>query len=626
MADHPVGDRPLPSSILDDVDKQSAAVKKAQRDRAAQKKKLFRSIFREVKAHRKRDHLPIPKKFSAEKCWKKVASGKFRGADLNGDYIKGLIHRGITEAIESEIRTQIDESAVSRGGIGNIARRMVDDVMGTAAASSSSSESSDSDIEMIPVDRRHSVIKIPGRIATVRAARTAHMAEAVEHMRNVEHARDMEMRATVRENALAPGALAHAPVAVQAQARAPATAAAALAQPRFPPPVPIPIVTGEMMAAIAQRERVAAEARWAAARIRPDAHAPAGAPPLPTQPPPPLVGLAAAVARAAEAAVADIAHARAGPNDDRVRRAVDAVADVIRRNQMDERGLPDDTSIEVIERLFAEKGFGESGPKCPICEDTKSHLFRMSYGCSHEMCGECGGSYIKINMTKEGLRCPGCITEARNTPGYVPKYIDPRIVLCGKIESFKQISFSSFQIPKLQEELDMMEPKTATPQHGSCPLCNTVSMTGSTVLRRCFNPRCCAEFCVNCGTTIGGSAEDRRRHLTMACTEMAVEAKSLAAKPGMVPCTRCGTPLFHAKNHACHHVKCPNCSFEMCHSCGTEWGNPQKCKCPLFCKSDFKCRCAEECDECKSGTKPCVHCNGSCKCCMERTLRPHKTN
>ena len=583
--------RPLPDTVAK-PDESAYMARRRQREKATQKKKLFRTVFREIKLQRRKDRLPVPRGFSSEACWRRVAAGKFRGEDVDGGRMTELMRDGIVQALTEELARSADGMGSASGDEPLGAKRGRGRGMAMAAvaaaklraaldADTEDSSSTGSDVEM--TEARHDYgerARAPGR--------------------------------RVPANAAPPAAAAAAGIPVVQRpvpaVHAPPAAVAAAGIPVIQRPVPavrteeLGYITGERILA-AVMEAVAGGRMHRAVAARP---AGAGYP----------------IARAAAAPAAAVAPAGG-----------DALVDLTREAAMAESGVPDGLSTEDVERLFALKGVGESGSKCPVCEEPRTTLVRMSRGCSHAMCAECCESFVNYNTLKEGARCFGCVADAPKSGAAAsaatvvdsaavaagPKimYVDPRLLFDGKVDTFRKVSFSSFQIPKLQAELDEMEPKTQEQQSGTCPLCGTVSMTGRTLLRRCANPRCCVEFCVNCCTALD-KIEDRTKHLTRACTEMAAEASGLAANPGMTPCSKCGTPLFHAQGHGCHHVKCSTCSHEMCHNCGKQWTVPQSCSCPLYCRSDFKCRCAYMCPECRDGDKPCVHCLGSCPSCLAR--------
>lgn len=530
--------RPIPDSLVNPA-RNSEEARRIQREKAAQKKRAFKAMFREVKQQRRRDGVQVPKWLTTEACWKRVASGKFRGADINSEYVKGLIHRNIIEEMDAELERHPEMAAEGRKKKRPMREgpRAADVVTGNQAGPAPAVT-----VRVLP-----RVDPAPAPAPAPVAATAAHIREAMNHI--IDDSDSSSSSSDEDSGNVSDRRLEGLP-----------RGTVIFRYPRGAPTLP-----------------------------RPEPQLP----PPPVNPPPAVI-----VAREVERVLGE------------------AVRGIVAEANF-ESGVPDDMTPEAIERLFTLKGVGDSGHKCPVCEDCKKSLIRMNNGCQHMMCSGCVEGFVNANTVKDGAKCFGCVAESQRDPTVKVMYVDPRLVFSSGIDNFRKTSFSSFQIPKLQEELDAMEPKTPEQLSGKCPLCSTVSINGKTVLRRCMNPRCCAEFCVNCNTALD-KIEDRAKHLTKACTEMATEAKDLSDKPGMTPCSRCGMPLFHAKGHGCHHVKCASCSYEMCHNCGADWKAQPKCGCPLFCNKDFKCRCAEECPECKADIKPCSLCSGSCTICTSR--------
>jgi hypothetical protein len=151
------------------------------------------------------------------------------------------------------------------------------------------------------------------------------------------------------------------------------------------------------------------------------------------------------------------------------------------------------------------------------------------------------------------------------------------------------------------------------PTPAKCPACMTISERSS-VIRRCYNPRCAIEFCSKCETTISEDC-DCTRHIRGGCAATVAETKQILSGKGLAACLKCMTPLWHAQHHGCHHVKCPNCGQEQCHSCGRTYKHPD-CKCPIFCRPDFACKCSDSCPECTIAK--CKHCDGYCPTCVSK--------
>lgn len=293
--------------------------------------------------------------------------------------------------------------------------------------------------------------------------------------------------------------------------------------------------------------------------------------------------------------------------------------------------LPDSATPEEIERLFASRGLGESGPVCPVCLESRSNQVRFSWLCDHEMCPSCAESWIKVNTVASGARCPGCMSGTHNR-----SVADPRVLFGegGMRLRYDRAIFASFQLPHLALEIARVQAEQRPPASSSsssdsnpvisvmakCPECMTVAGTGPTeqILHRCMNPRCAAVYCVCCDSVLGApSPAIVAKHVSRSCAGSVAETRNIASGPGLTPCGRCGTPLFHAKRHGCHHVTCPTCRHEQCHACGRPHKHPD-CKCPIFCSPGFVCRCADSCPECL--TTRCVHCDGSCAHCRERAV------
>ena len=313
--------------------------------------------------------------------------------------------------------------------------------------------------------------------------------------------------------------------------------------------------------------------------------------------------------------------------------------------------------VEAIERMFEARGIGESGPTCPVCMEPKRKWTRFSTDCDHSLCIECAEDWMKANILASGAKCPGCVADGgphRPATGVakIHRFADP-IVMFGKdlTKAHDRVTFASMQIPHLQGELDaltldndlrapedrppqplaptkssdMISTSSAKPDRvsqsktiGRCPSCGTVSSGGINCLRRCHNPRCATEYCIECDTVIiGCNEEQKKKHTSGACKVIAEETKKIFSGEGFAPCETCGTQLYHARGHGCHHVKCPTCNHEQCHSCGKEYiRGSATCRCPIFCTNTFKCKCAQICPECE--TSRCVHCSGMCIACIRR--------
>lgn len=556
-------DRNMPPSLV--------AIGKT-RSNSYAKKKVFDSLLTTALLRWANEHHRSAPFINYGDCWRHVAARRFRGVGL-GDQFKDAVMAKLMEYIDRE-----DAAAAEK------AYNM------STESESDSSSSSDDDADMPPA------APIPPE--AVAAAAAASRAAAATTIYRLTPAGPIRVKTTrpprttmarkpfVIHTGLADGAVN------RTQARAPVRGNAVRGGAPIIPPhvVAAAALAPDPARTLADATVAGAAAAAAATRI----YGPAN---------PSAITATATVAAAAVVAGA-AAAAAARPVVHRPINAGDA--------------LPDGVPIDVIERMFASKEAESKGALCPICMEHRSSLVRMNHGCTHAICTSCCERFTSMNILKDGVKCTGCASSGGSL------YVDPRLVFDGKIDTFRKASFASFQIPKLQGELDSLEPKLTEPKGGICPLCGTLSPSGLSALRRCLNPRCCAEFCVNCGASLAGGADARKRHVTGACLEMAVETKVLADKPGMTPCAKCGTPLFHAKGHGCHHVKCSSCAFEMCHCCGKPWTPSRSCGCMLFCAVGVKCRCADECVECKEGTKPCVHCTGSCQSCKLRMAKTRK--
>ena len=284
--------------------------------------------------------------------------------------------------------------------------------------------------------------------------------------------------------------------------------------------------------------------------------------------------------------------------------------------------IPMDPTPEEVERIFLSKGLGESGRRCNVCEENRGKFVRFSKKCKHEMCSVCCDQWIRPNTTVNGARCPGCLAERSSSssdaqPPPEPNIVDPHVLFGGSVDGSdrNRVVFSSMQVPHLQAELDSSGEQGERRAH-RCPSCMTVSNTWTSI-RRCLNPSCAMEFCTKCDSEVCLDSGDM--HTSGRCVPVVEETRSILEGEGLTQCGRCGTPIFHAVHHGCHHIRCPNCAHEMCHSCGRPFKHPD-CKCPLFCRGDFECRCATKCPECQSGTK-CTHCDGLCGSCLANRYR-----
>jgi hypothetical protein len=267
---------------------------------------------------------------------------------------------------------------------------------------------------------------------------------------------------------------------------------------------------------------------------------------------------------------------------------------------------------EKIEAMFKTRGLGESGSMCPICLEPKKRHVAFSRECGHGCCLECCDQWIRHNSLASGGACPGCLKDAGKRT-----LVDPALLYGRQLgESRDRVVFASFQIPLLQRELDEAHADKDGAAVAKCPACMSIS-SGRSVLRRCGNPRCAIEFCAQCDSAVDGSAALRAKHLTRECSRISAESSAIASATGFVRCRQCGTSLWHARGHGCHHVKCPECSCEQCHSCGRAHRDPE-CRCPIYCNPNFKCRCADACPECAAGSRPCQHCLGGCESCLKR--------
>ena len=311
--------------------------------------------------------------------------------------------------------------------------------------------------------------------------------------------------------------------------------------------------------------------------------------------------------------------------DRRLRRdRTDVDDETLRSMPIDELGdVLAEGDVALIERAFAIRGVGQAGRACPVCCEVRGKFARFSKGCAHEYCAECVARWVRRNAAPAGALCPGCVADK----AAVPRYVDPCVVFGdgkGIAAAAERVSFSSFQLPSLQGELDA-EPATAivgvssplppVPIAGRCPLCMTLAPSGKNSLRRCQNPRCAAVYCVACESAV----EEHAPHLRGACSLLSAETKKLAGDRGMSSCPKCGTAVWHARRHGCHHVRCPTCATEFCHACGLPRGDAN-CACPLFCGADFACRCAAHCPECASAVPPCAHCEGMCADCIGKRI------
>lgn len=287
--------------------------------------------------------------------------------------------------------------------------------------------------------------------------------------------------------------------------------------------------------------------------------------------------------------------------------------------------------LEHIERQFETLGFGQSGRQCPVCMEPRSKWVRFSYECKHDMCIQCAQEWLKQNKRPGGVQCPGCIAEHAITP----KQVDP-VAFFGVNNvgsDYQSMLFTSMQIPVLQGELDAYcmihivqsssnSSSTSLGVQSRCPKCLSVHSSQNSIIR-CHNPKCAVEYCGKCESSLCYDSEEsmkvlRGKHLSRACSASIAETRQILDGPGLVPCSKCMTPLWHARHHGCHHVKCPNCGHEMCHCCGRDYRHPD-CKCPIFCRNDYKCNCDPDCPECKTTKRRCVHCDGHCSTCMNNT-------
>lgn len=281
---------------------------------------------------------------------------------------------------------------------------------------------------------------------------------------------------------------------------------------------------------------------------------------------------------------------------------------------------------EQIEHRFETMGFGQSGRQCPVCLEPRSKWTRFSWECNHEMCVDCAAEWLKQNKRPGGTGCPGCIAEHANPP----KQVDPTAVFgYDKVgQDYQSMLFASMQIPVLQEQLNAYCNVHTTQSSSSpspivinsrCPKCLSVH-SGPYTLVRCPNPKCAMEYCSKCESTLCYDSNEsmnilRRKHLAGECSASIAETSELRSGPGLIECSKCNTPLWHAKNHGCHHVKCPKCGHEQCHCCGRPYHDPA-CKCPIFCRPDVKCNCDPSCPECKHHR--CALCSGNCDTCNKR--------
>jgi hypothetical protein len=99
------------------------------------------------------------------------------------------------------------------------------------------------------------------------------------------------------------------------------------------------------------------------------------------------------------------------------------------------------------------------------------------------------------------------------------------------------------------------------------------------------------------------------------CTVIAEETAKIASGEGFTSCPKCTAKVWHASCHGCHCVKCPMCTLKFCHACSVPYNDRlANCKCPIFCREEFSCKCAKKCPECEK-TK-CEHCDGTCENCL----------
>jgi hypothetical protein len=289
------------------------------------------------------------------------------------------------------------------------------------------------------------------------------------------------------------------------------------------------------------------------------------------------------------------------------------------------------SDIVELEEMFENRGLGRSGPQCPICMEPKTTRVAFSRNCDHWCCAECSSAWIKFNNLATGARCPGCAKDnikAAEDPAQaaeVGNFADPQLMFgAKKLEIFNEMcSFAAFQIPFLQRELDALGPSPTAERSGQCPLCRTVTTArdGENCLRRCHNPRCSAVYCLHCNSSVDGGAALQKRHLSGDCSVTVAETKFLMSQKGNMPCSKCGTALWHARGHGCHHVQCPVCSHTQCHTCGLSYTATSGCSCKLFCVPGEPCNCSDECPECRDGHGPCSHCSGNCPSCVARPRR-----
>ena len=276
--------------------------------------------------------------------------------------------------------------------------------------------------------------------------------------------------------------------------------------------------------------------------------------------------------------------------------------------------LPDDVTIESIERMFLDKGVGESGRLCQICNEPKKLFINFSKACEHQCCIGCYATYLGVSMETKPfpILCPGCVYARKD----FPNPIDPELVvlyantsrLAENSEKRRELisRFNKLQLVSLQKKGSVVASK-------ACSLCGFTGYCdmAESLFARCCNPLCAAVFCQQCG---------EKAHVGQTC-EQYMALRLAAEKPGETAayidkttknCPKCGLRIQHFQYHGCHHITC-KCKHVFCWLCMAPYPGASKkthAACPIMCH--LSCGCVE-CDVCKPGVR-CPACTGCLKC------------
>lgn len=267
-----------------------------------------------------------------------------------------------------------------------------------------------------------------------------------------------------------------------------------------------------------------------------------------------------------------------------------------------------EASVEEIERMFFENGFGESGRQCPICMESKKLMLQFSNECSHFCCVCCYSSYLDSSLEgkKFPIACPGCKAGGQETlidPMQVVQFVRTAKVTGRHRENVMR--FNKMQI------LGMRTPESVLAIN-ACPTCGFLGFLQkpSDSVAMCSNPECAEKYCPAC---------KNRPHPGKTCQERQAEIAALE-KPGATDtvmkntskaCPNCSMPISHFRDHGCHHITCGYCKHQFCWLCTTSWlSRPSNHACPMMCNAS--CGCVP-CDSCVIG-KSCPACMGCSKC------------